>query len=203
MLVPYQSRWLIIRLTVLALVVLGLPPWAQTALGQSAETQPGALAADAILAGASDAKTDAARREAMIQLLDSSNPKAIQLLKTELRPGGNPVMQRAIAQAVILGRVDPPPELAPDLFKLFDQADDGLLTDLATALGRYRDYRLAQKLISVALDEAAPINRRRGAAQAIAPFPSQNGARVLMQLIVPGNPGITRRPSSRWGGSPD
>ncbi|MCX5658090.1 MAG: hypothetical protein NTW19_00005, partial [Planctomycetota bacterium] len=162
-------------------------PSAVFAAGPATTTAPASDAdIQTLLIATRDLRLDPlARCDAALRILESNDPNLVAILQSELQPAGNVATQRAIAQALVARAEEPLPELTATLFILLDRPDEALQEDLAAALGRYRDHRLARRLIDVVLDNAAPVARRRGAALTIGHFPSQNAARVLMQLTQP------------------
>lgn len=172
-----------------ALYAAGPTTGPTTAPAAAPATSPAPADAQTLLEATRDLRLDPlARCDAAIRLLDSDEPNLVTLLQRELHPSRNVTTQRAIAQALVARAEEPPEELGATLFALLDRPDEALQEDVAAALGRYRDHRLARRLIDLALDASAPVARRRGAALTIGHFPSQNAARVLMQLAQPPSP---------------
>lgn len=142
-----------------------------------------------LLAQAKEGKLDAARRrEAVGQLLNQYRTRAIEALTAELKPEGDAGTQQVIVQALWTSDEDPPVDLAFPLVALLDRADESFLADLAVALGRFDDHRVLKRLTDQAVDNAAPVARRRGCILALGYHRSQATARLLLTLIQPNNP---------------
>jgi hypothetical protein len=164
--------------------------------GCQTQPDPAALAAEQerarrraeLLTQARDTRLDiTARRRAVETLLVSGQREAYEQLVSELYASNDPAAQQAIAQAIANGSAKPLPMFRPPLFNLLERVDGdawpAVQLDVAAALGRYDDPKLADQLIKVAQDSSKPLNFRRGAALTLGYFRDQSVAKVLMDLI--------------------
>ena len=120
------------------------------------------------------------RRSAALYLLNQNDREAQRALLSALEDHSNPAIWQAVAAAVAINPNDPPKNLAWPLMNRLGGSDPQLDTELAEALGRIDDDKLIKRLIQLAINDSAPIGRRRSAVQALGHHRRQ---KVVSQLI--------------------
>ena len=139
----------------------------------------------------------ARRRQAVRSLLDQGDEAVIAELVGALARGGDPSLQRVLAQALATGDEAPPEAFAMPLLDLLLQADDALTADLAAALGRYRSTHLSTQvtrlLLAAARDDQAPVAQRCAAIRPLAFQSSKLVVAMLVELLGSEPPPIIAR----------
>lgn len=133
------------------------------------------------------------RRQAAQTMVESRDPRAVELLAIELGPQGDPATRRLIIQVLVATRNTPAQGFAQVLFRSLSQVDEQLLGDIAAVLGRYEDNKLVEGLVKLALDRSAKSTARSGAVLTLGYHRSREVAGVLVGLLATDHPSAVRQ----------
>jgi len=123
------------------------------------------------------------RRQAAVEMLARKDARTHQILIEHLAPGGDPVTQQLIVQAVLAMSQEPPQIFVEPLLALVARAQDPLLHDAAGALSRFKDREHIRRLIKLALDRSADVHPRRGAIIALGYYRDRHVTGKLVGLL--------------------
>jgi HEAT repeat protein len=188
----HRSVTLFAQLLLLAILALApaLAASAQNPVDDPAADQMRQREMDYLLGDLQDSRLELdRRRRAAVLLIDRDWSKATAALVRHLGTTGDPLTQRAIAQAVVETGVAPPPFLGP-LMKLLESSDKDVRNDVAAALGRFDEPSLSQRLINLATNASADESARLGAIRALAEHRIAPVVQVLLQLAESQSPAL-------------
>lgn len=138
------------------------------------------------------------RMQAALAMLDGTDKEAMELLAAELGPAGEATTQQLISRALTGLPMQPNDRFMWALLDLLWRAEEqGLINDVAAALGRYPDGPLVQKLIETASDQAAPQRQRLAAITALSHHRWRSVAGALLKLAETGGAVWVREASLR------
>lgn len=140
-----------------------------------------------------DPRAEASERLAAARTLaQSSGPDTQKLLVELLSPGGDPVVQRVIAQAVAQGGQAGEPRVASALFELLVGATPADADDFARAVAAVCDGPFVQRLLRLSLDASAPLDRRRAGIKTLGYLRRRDAAGALILLVGVDQPEVVR-----------
>jgi hypothetical protein len=140
-----------------------------------------------------DPGAEASERLAAAQrLVKSRGPDTRKLWVDLLAPGGDPVVQRVIAQAVAQGGRAGEPRVASELFELLVGAKPGDADDFARAVAAVCDGPFAQRLLRLSLDGSAQLDRRRVGIKTLGYLRRRDAAGALVLLVGTDQPEVVR-----------